>query len=35
MHWLGPYEVKYVTDDGDVQLRYLAGADLIGMIKGS
>jgi hypothetical protein len=25
MHWLGPYEVKYVTDDKDVQLKYLAG----------
>jgi transposase InsO family protein len=28
MHWLGPYEVKSVTDGGDVQLRDLAGADL-------
>jgi hypothetical protein len=35
MHWLGPYEVKFVTYGGDVQLRDLAGADLIGMINGS
>ena len=32
MHWLGPYEVKVVTD-GAVQLKYLAGADLKGMIN--
>jgi hypothetical protein len=35
MHWLGPYEVKFVRDGGDVHLRELAGADLIGMINGS
>jgi hypothetical protein len=33
MHWLGPYEVKYVIDNGDVQLRYLASAYLKGMIN--
>jgi hypothetical protein len=35
MHWLGPYEVKVVTDGGVVQLKDLAGADLIGMINKS
>jgi hypothetical protein len=35
MHWLGPYEVKYVTDGGAVQLKYIAGAYLRGMINGS
>jgi hypothetical protein len=35
MHWLGPYEVKFVTDGGVVQLRDLAGVDLRGMINGS
>ena len=35
MHWLGPYEVKVVTDGGVVQLRNLVGACLRGMINGS
>jgi hypothetical protein len=35
MHWLGPYEVKYLTGGGDVQLINLAGAVLRGMINGS
>jgi hypothetical protein len=35
MHWLGPYEVKYVTDGGEIQLRDLAGTGLKGMINGS
>jgi transposase InsO family protein len=35
MHWLGPYEVKSVTDGGVVQLIDLACAELRGMIKGS
>jgi hypothetical protein len=35
MHWLGPYEVKVVTDGGVVQLKDLAGTDLRGMINGS
>jgi hypothetical protein len=34
MHWLGPYEVKYVTNR-DVQLRDLAYVELRGMINGS
>jgi hypothetical protein len=35
MHWLGPYEVKTITDGGVVQLRDLAGIDLRGMVNGS
>jgi hypothetical protein len=35
MHWLGPYEVKTVTDGGVVQLKDLIGAELKGMINGS
>jgi hypothetical protein len=35
MHWLGPYEVIYVTDGAIVQLRDLTGAELRGMINGS
>jgi hypothetical protein len=35
MHWLGPYEVKSVTDGGVVQLRDLSGTELRGMINGS
>jgi hypothetical protein len=35
MHWLGPYEVKTITDGGVVQLRDLAGTDLRGMVNGS
>jgi hypothetical protein len=34
MHWLGPYEVKSVTDGGVVQLIDLAGIELRGMING-
>jgi hypothetical protein len=34
MHWLGTYEVKSITDGGAIQLRDIAGADLIGMING-
>jgi hypothetical protein len=34
MHWLEPYEVKSVIDGGVVQLIYLAGTDLKGMING-
>jgi hypothetical protein len=25
MHWLGPYELKAVTNEGDVQLRDIEG----------
>ena len=28
MHWLGPYEVKSITDGGYLQLRYLPGTKL-------
>jgi hypothetical protein len=35
MHWLGPYEVKIVTDGGSVQLKDLEGTELKGMINGS
>jgi hypothetical protein len=34
MHWLGPYELKYVIDGGVVKLQDLAGAYLRGMING-
>jgi hypothetical protein len=27
MHWLGPYEVKTVTDGGSVHLKYLGGTN--------
>jgi hypothetical protein len=35
MHWLGPYEVKTVTDRGALQLKDLGGMELRGMINGS
>jgi hypothetical protein len=35
MNWLGPYEVKLVTDGGSVQLKYLGGIELKGMLNGS
>jgi hypothetical protein len=35
MHWLGPYEVKSITDGGVVQLRDLSSTELRGMINGS
>jgi hypothetical protein len=35
MHWLGPYEVKTVTDGGDVQLKDLGGTKIRGMINES
>jgi hypothetical protein len=35
MHWLGPYEVKTVTEGGDVLLKDLGGTKLRGMINGS
>jgi hypothetical protein len=35
MHWLGPYEVKTVTDGGVVQLKDLGGTEIRGMINGS
>jgi hypothetical protein len=35
MHWLGPYEIKYVTDGGDVQLQDLYGKYIQGLVNGS
>jgi hypothetical protein len=35
MHWLWPYEVKTITDGEVVQLKYLSGEKLRGMINGS
>ena len=35
MHFLGPYEVKAITDGGYLQLKDLADAKLKGMINGS
>jgi hypothetical protein len=35
MHWLGPYEVKSITNSGVIHIIYLVGADLRGMINGS
>jgi hypothetical protein len=34
MHWLGPYEVKTITNGGAVQLRDIMGTDLRGMVNG-
>jgi hypothetical protein len=34
MHWLGPYEVKFVIDGGVLHLRDSSGAELKGMING-
>jgi hypothetical protein len=35
MHWLGPYEIKYVTDGGVVQLQDLVGKEIQGLVSGS
>jgi hypothetical protein len=35
MHWLGPYEVKFFTYGGFLQLKYLQGKEPKGMINGS
>ena len=35
MHWLGPYEIKYVTDGGDVQLQDLPEKYIQGLVNGS
>jgi hypothetical protein len=35
MHWLGPYEVKTVTNGGAIHLKDLGGTELSGMINGS
>jgi hypothetical protein len=33
MNWLGPYEVKTITDGEFVQLKYLGSTKIIGMIN--
>jgi hypothetical protein len=30
MHWLGPYQIKYVIDGGVVQLKDLEGKEIQG-----
>jgi hypothetical protein len=35
MHWIGPFEVKTISDGGCVQLKDLRGTTLKGMINGS
>jgi hypothetical protein len=35
MHWLGPYVIKYVTEEGAMQLETLNGEVLRGMVNGS
>jgi hypothetical protein len=35
MHWLGPYEVNNVTYGGYVQLKYLGGTKVKGMMNNS
>ena len=34
MHWLGPYEIKSITNGGVVQLHDLSGKELQGLVKG-
>jgi hypothetical protein len=34
-HWLGPFEVAYVTEGGDVQLKTLKGEWKDGLVNGS
>jgi hypothetical protein len=35
MHWLGPYQVEAIKNDVFVQLKYLAGKNLRGLVNGS
>ena len=35
MHWLGPYQIQYVTEGGAVQLSKMNGELLPTMINGS
>jgi hypothetical protein len=35
MHWLGPFEIKFVTDAGAMQLQDLAGKEVQGLVNGS
>ena len=34
MHWLGPYEIKSITNGGVVQLHDLLGKDIQGLVNG-
>jgi hypothetical protein len=34
MHWLGPYEITYVTEGGVVQLKTLNGEWKEGLVNG-
>jgi hypothetical protein len=35
MHWLGPYEINSVTNGGVMQLQYLIGKEMQGLVNGS
>jgi hypothetical protein len=35
MHWLGPYEIKSITDGGVLQLQDLEGKEIQGLVNGS
>jgi hypothetical protein len=35
MHWLGQYEIKYITDGGVVQVQDLEGKEIQGLVNGS
>jgi hypothetical protein len=35
MHWLGPYQITFVTNGGVVQLQDLAGKEVQGLVNGS
>jgi hypothetical protein len=35
MHWLGPYEIKFVIDGGVVQLQDLTGKEIQGLVNAS
>jgi hypothetical protein len=35
IHWLGPYEIKSITDGGVVQLQDLGGKEIQGLVNGS
>jgi hypothetical protein len=34
MHWLGPYQIKFVIDGGVVQLKYLSCKEVQGLVNG-
>jgi hypothetical protein len=35
MHWLGPYQIKYIIDGGVVQMQDLSGKEVQGLVNGS